>query len=339
MSKSSFIIPKDYKQHFSLKETERTIQELKEIFEKNLAQTLNLTKISAPLFVFPEGGLNDNLNGIENPVSFQPAFALEKTAEIVHSLAKWKRMALYRYGFKRSEGIYTMMNAIRKDEVLSNMHSIYVDQWDWEMIIKSEERTEEFLKKTVEKIYSSLKELESFILLKYPQLGSAWLPEKIHFIDTQELEDIYPNLSPKERENRITKEYGAVFIMKIGDALKSGHKHDGRAPDYDDWQLNGDIILWYPVLECAFEISSMGVRVDEKSLEEQLEKAGNSARAEQNFHQMILKKELPLTLGGGIGQSRVCMYFLRKAHIGEVQASLWDKQTLEKCKTHGIELL
>lgn len=339
MFKSSFIIPKNYKETLSLKETQTAIQELKAVFEKNLAKKLHLTKVCAPLFVFPQEGLNDDLNGVENPVSFKPAFAPERTAEIVHSLAKWKRMALHRYDFKHSEGIYTIMNAIRKEEDLSNMHSIYVDQWDWEMIISKEEQTEEFLKKTVNTIYSILKDLEGFVLSKYPNMGSSCLAQNIHFTSTQALEDRYPHLSPKEREHHITKEHGAVFVMKIGDQLQSGHKHDGRAPDYDNWQLNGDILLWYPVLECAFEISSMGIRVDEKSLKYQLEKSGNQERSQRYFHQMVLKKELPLTLGGGIGQSRVCMYFLRKAHIGQVQASLWDENTIEKCKLHQLDLL
>ncbi|MTI48073.1 MAG: aspartate--ammonia ligase [Firmicutes bacterium] len=334
----NLVIPKGYKPQLSVYETEVTIKKLKDYFENNLAEVLELTRISAPLFVIPETGTNDNLNGSEKPISFEVKGIGDKRAEIVHSLAKWKRMALHRYDFKPGEGIYTDMNAIRKDEELDNLHSIYVDQWDWEKIILKEQRTEKMLKEIVRKIYGVFKDVEEFmfdILSGYEKI----LPEEISFITTQELEDRYPELTPSEREDKIAKEKGAVFIMQIGGKLKSGQKHDGRSPDYDDWTLNGDIIFWYPVLERAFELSSMGIRVDEEALEKQLEIAGCEERKELEFHRMLLEGKLPYTVGGGIGQSRICMYFLRKAHVGEVQASVWSQEMHEECAKGNINLL
>jgi len=326
-----------YKSYMTLMETEVAIKETKDFFERDLSRRLNLTRVSAPLFVLPKSGLNDNLNGVERPVDFD----LKETgevAEIVHSLAKWKRMALYRYGIEANHGIYTDMNAIRRDEDLDNLHSVYVDQWDWEKVIIKEDRTEEYLKETVRKIYKVLRDLELFLYNRYPYLQRN-LPEEIKFITTQELEDMYPDLSPSERENKITEKYYAVFLEKIGGELKSGNKHDGRAPDYDDWELNGDILVWNPILKRAFELSSMGIRVDEKVLEKQLKIRGCEDRKEFKYHKMLLEGELPLTIGGGIGQSRMCMFFLRKAHIGEVQASVWPEKMIDDCKEAGIHLL
>ncbi|MCT4598372.1 MAG: aspartate--ammonia ligase [Vallitalea sp.] len=326
-----------YKSNMSLMETEIAIKETKDYFEKALAKALNLTRVSAPLFVLPETGLNDNLNGFERPVSFDIQ-ETGKVAEIVHSLAKWKRMALHRYEVESGNGIYTDMNAIRRDEEMDNLHSIYVDQWDWEKVIDKTDRNEEYLKEVVKCIYGAFKDTESYLYDKYPFLGKN-LPEEIKFITTSELEDMYPELQPSERENMIAKEHYAVFIMKIGGVLKSGEKHDGRAPDYDDWELNGDIVFFNPVLDRAFELSSMGIRVDEESLEKQLVITNSEERKELKYHQMILNKELPYTIGGGIGQSRICMYFLRKAHIGEVQASIWSEQMIKDCEASGIKLL
>ncbi len=331
-------VPEGYKSKLDFKETQIAIKKLKDYFQQALSYELYLTRVSAPLFVKPESGLNDNLNGVERPVSFDIADVNNETAEIVHSLAKWKRMALKRYEFKVDEGLYTDMNAIRRDEELDNLHSIYVDQWDWEKVISKEMRTEETLKATVKRIFRAFKRTERYITHEYPQL-TAVLPDDIFFITTEELLQMYPNLSAKEREDAICKEKKAVFIMKIGDLLTNGEKHDGRAPDYDDWALNGDIIFWNPTLNSAFELSSMGIRVDEKALAEQLEKAGCPERAELPFHKMILNKELPYTIGGGIGQSRICMYFLQKAHIGEIQASIWPDEMIEECKKNGINLL
>ena len=326
-----------YKSPMSLLETEIAIKETKDTFESHLTNHLELTRVSAPLFVLPETGLNDDLNGVERAVDFD-VLETGKVAEIVHSLAKWKRMALYRYEFECGKGLYTDMNAIRRDEETDNIHSIYVDQWDWEKIISKEQRIEEYLKNTVEKIYKTFKETEEFLYGKYPYLGKI-LPEEIKFISSQELEDMYPEISSSEREDKAAREYKAIFIMKIGGVLNSGEKHDGRAPDYDDWQLNGDIVFWNPVLNRAFEMSSMGIRVDEDSLASQLEIAGCEDRKELEFHKMILNKELPYTIGGGIGQSRICMFFLRKAHIGEVQASIWPEEMKIKCEESGIKLL
>lgn len=338
MIKDTLIIPKEYKSLLSLRETEIAIKKVKDYFEARLAKELNLTRVSAPLFVLPETGLNDDLNGVERPVSFGIKAVQDRKAEIVHSLAKWKRMALHRYGFVPGEGLYTDMNAIRRDEDLDNLHSIYVDQWDWEKVIRKEERTEEKLKEIVRSIFKVFKDTEDYIHSQYPEIEKT-LPEDIFFVTSQELEDRYSELTPKEREDVICKDKGAVFIMKIGDILESGEKHDGRAPDYDDWKLNGDILLWNPVLERAVELSSMGIRVDEKSLEEQLKKSGCEERFNMQFHSMLMEGQLPYTVGGGIGQSRICLYFLRKAHIGEVQASIWDEEMISKCEAANIKFL
>lgn len=330
-------IVEGYESKLSLMETEVAIKETKDFFERALAEELDLTRVSAPLFVRPKTGLNDDLNGIERPVSFD----IKETGEeiqIVQSLAKWKRMALYRYGVDKGYGLYTDMNAIRRDEDLDNLHSIYVDQWDWEKVIDKEDRTEAFLKDTVNKLYKVFRETELYLFKKYPFLERN-LPEKITFITTQELEDKYPELTPAERENEAAKEHYAVFIMKIGGELASGEIHDGRAPDYDDWELNGDIVFWNPVLEQAYEMSSMGIRVDEDTLEKQLKIRGCEDRKELTFHKMLLNKELPYTIGGGIGQSRICMFFLRKAHIGEVQAGIWPDAMVQECKEADIHLL
>jgi len=331
-------IVKAYKPSLNIRMTEVAIKQTKDYFENELAKELNLTRVSAPLFVNPETGLNDNLNGVERPVSFDVKGIGGATVEIVHSLAKWKRMALKRYCFAPGEGLYTDMNAIRRDEDLDNMHSVYVDQWDWERIIQKTERTEDTLKHIVKKIFSVFKRTEDYLVRLYPNL-QRYLPDDIFFVTTQELEDMYPTLSPKEREYTLSKEKKAVFIMKIGDLLNSGIKHDGRAPDYDDWSLNGDIVFYYPVLDIAFEVSSMGVRVDEDSLVEQLKKAGCEDRKNFKFHKDLINKELPYSIGGGIGESRICMFFLGKAHIGEVQASVWSDEMLLDCSNNNIELL
>ena len=335
---SKLIFPKDYKPVLDPTETQRAIKRIKDHFQKELAYSLNLGRVSAPLFVFPETGLNDNLNGYERRVEFTIKDLDERNVEVVQSLAKWKRMALGRYMVRPGRGLYTDMNAIRRDEELDNLHSIYVDQWDWEKVITREQRNEDFLEHTVRNIYRCLLDLEEYIWDLYPEL-TIGLPKKITFIDSQELEDKYPGTTPKEREKIAAKEYGAIFIKRIGGALKSGKPHDGRAPDYDDWELNGDIILWNPVLEDAFEISSMGIRVDSESMLRQLEIDGKNDRKELKFHQDIINDRLPLTIGGGIGQSRLCMYFLKKAHIGEVQVSVWPEEMYEECAKHNIFLL
>lgn len=334
----NLIIPQGYRSSLDLKETEIAIKKTKDFFEKELAKAMNLTRVSAPLFVKPETGLNDNLNGTEKPVSFKVKDAQSCEAEIVHSLAKWKRMALHRYGFEPQEGLYTDMNAIRCEEDLDNIHSIYVDQWDWEKIISPEERTEEKLKEIVNTLYSVFKKTEAYIYAEYPSIKPS-LPDDIYFITTQELEDLYPTLSSKEREHQIAKEKGAVFIMKIGGQLLSGEKHDGRAPDYDDWTLNGDIVFWFSTLEIGLELSSMGIRVDAAALERQLELEGCTDRKSMPFHKMLLDNKLPQTVGGGIGQSRICMFFLQKAHIGEVQSSIWSDEMHETLEASGIYLL
>ncbi len=331
------ILPDGYDAKLNIRQTEEAIKLIKDRFERELAAALNLHRISAPLFVRPDSGLNDNLNGVERPVQFDIKQTGEKI-EIIHSLAKWKRIALRRYGYGVDEGIYTDMNAIRRDEDLDNLHSIYVDQWDWELTISREERTPGFLRELVLRIYGALKRTEDAVLKAYPNL-CRYVPETLHFLTTQELEDRYPSLSPKEREDAITKELGAVFLMQIGGKLKSGKPHDGRAPDYDDWNLNGDILIYYPVLERAFEISSMGIRVDEETMQKQLELAGCPERAQLRFHKELLEGKLPLTAGGGIGQSRLCMLLLGKAHIGEVQASIWPHEMRERCEQAGIWLL
>ncbi len=333
------IVPKNYKTPLDIRETEVAIKKLKDRFEEELSEKMNITRVSAPLFVIRNTGLNDDLNGQEHPVSFTAPNITELNVEIVHSLAKWKRMALYRYGFQNGEGLYTDMNAIRREEETSNLHSIYVDQWDWERVIEKEDRTEDFLEEIVKKLFDVFKSVEAFTLGEYPELGEKWLPEKITFITTQELENKYPDLTPKEREDAAAKEYGAVFLKKIGGVLESGKKHDGRAPDYDDWNLNGDIIFWNPLLDCAIELSSMGIRVDSESLEKQLHISNALDRLNMQYHQMVKSNILPLTIGGGIGQSRICMYFLRKAHVGEVQASIWSEETEKICKENGINLL
>lgn len=337
MSLEKLIIPENYLSKLSLIETELAIKLVKDTFERELAAQLNLIRVSAPLFVHPQSGLNDDLNGVERPVQFD-ILDLHEDVQIVHSLAKWKRMALRRYGFSSSRGIYTDMNAIRRDEELDNLHSVYVDQWDWEKLISADARNEKTLKKTVLAIMRALQITENKLCLHFPQMDS-FIPEDIHFITSQELEDMYPDLTPKERENEITHRYGAVFIMQIGGKLKSGKPHDGRAPDYDDWTLNGDILIWYPVLNRAVEISSMGIRVDAKALDRQLKESGCENRRELEFHKMLLNNELPLTIGGGIGQSRICMLLLEKAHIGEVQASVWPEDMIKCCEEHGIILL
>ncbi len=334
----SLMIPTYYDPKLSIRQTELAIKFVKDNFEKLLAQELNLTRVSAPLFVFPQSGLNDNLSGIERPVSFEIKDISNQEVEIIHSLAKWKRLALKRYGFLKNEGLYTDMNAIRRDEELDNLHSIYVDQWDWERIIPKESRNLETLYYTVRKIYKVFKKIEALVKEAHPVLKS-YLPDEIKFITSQELEDLYPGLSPKERENEICKKYGAVFLSQIGRNLKSGQPHDGRAPDYDDWALNGDILFYYPILNQAFEVSSMGVRVDENSLLEQINEKKCFDRLELDYHKAVLNKKLPYTIGGGLGQSRICMFLLNKAHIGEVQASVWDDEMIELCEKSNIQIL
>ena len=331
------LIPRGYRPLLDTRQTEVAIKKVKDFFERDLAIALNLTRVSAPMFVRANTGLNDTLNGIERPVSFDIKDGGD-IVEIVQSLAKWKRYALARYGFAHGEGLYTDMDAIRRDEDLDNLHSIYVDQWDWELVINKEERTIETLKKVVRKIYESLRHTERYIASEY-SFAKCFLPEEITFITTQELLDAYPDLDPRAREREATKKYGAIFLMQIGGQLSNGEIHDGRAPDYDDWSLNGDIIVHYPVLDIAFELSSMGIRVDEDSLVKQLAIRGCPERAELPFHKALLNGDLPYTIGGGIGQSRMCMFFLHKAHIGEVQASVWPESVMNACEKHGIHLL
>ena len=331
-------IPKNYKSDLSLHDTQVAIKTVKDFFQNLLSERLQLLRVTAPLFVEPQSGLNDNLNGVERPVSFGIKEQGDKEAEIVHSLAKWKRFALHRYGFKTGEGLYTDMNAIRRDEDTDNIHSIFVDQWDWEKIITKEERTLDTLKETVKSVYKVLRKTEKYMAIKYDYIEEL-LPHDIFFITAQELEDMYPNLSGKEREYNITKEKGAVCLMQIGDKLASGERHDGRAPDYDDWSLNADILVYYPVLDIALEISSMGIRVDKETLLRQLEKADCMDRIDLPYHKAIIDEQLPLTIGGGIGQSRICMFFLRKAHIGEVQTSIWPKEIVDKAWENGIQIL
>jgi len=334
----NLVIPSKYKSVLSIRDTAKAIKIIKDFFELELAKALKLERVSAPLFVRPESGMNDNLSGVERPVAFNVKGIDENIVEIVHSLAKWKRMALKRYEFSIGEGLYTDMNAIRRDEDLGNLHSIYVDQWDWEIVINKEDRKIEMLKETVKKIYNVLKKTEDHICSIFPSVEKI-LPEEIYFITTQELEDMYPEFSPDERENKIAKEKKAVFIMQIGGILKSGIKHGERAPDYDDWNLNGDILLWYSLLDRAMEISSMGIRVDEEALLRQLKEADCEDRKNLLFHKELLEGKLPYTLGGGIGQSRMCMYMLKKAHIGEVQASVWPDSMIETCDKANIKLL
>ncbi len=331
------VIPKGYQSTLGLYDTQDAISMVKQTFQDRLSRALNLKRVSAPLFVLPETGLNDDLNGVERPVDFDIPYA-QKTAQVVHSLAKWKRMALHRYGFPVGQGLYTDMNAIRRDEELDNLHSVYVDQWDWEKVITPETRTIDYLQSTVRAIVGCICDTLDMVKARYPQIKTM-LRREVAFITTQELEDQYPDLTPREREMEFVKEHGTAFIMQIGDKLKSGIVHDGRAPDYDDWSLNGDIFFYNPVLDAAFEVSSMGIRVDAAALDAQLTKAGCDGRRSLPFHQMLLAGELPLTMGGGIGQSRLCMLLLGKAHIGEVQSSVWDAQTLKACEEAGVTLL
>ena len=330
-------IPAGYHSDLNLHDTQVAIKTVKDFFQQTLSQKLNLLRVSAPIFVSPSSGLNDNLNGVERPVSFDIK-GQDENAEIVHSLAKWKRYALKKYGFAHGEGLYTDMVAIRRDEDLDNIHSVYVDQWDWEKIISKEERTMETLINTVRSIYSVLRKTEKYMAVQYDYIEEI-LPKEIAFVSTQELVDMYPDLTPKEREYTITKEKGAVFIMQIGGVLASGERQDGRSPDYDDWSLNGDLIVYYPVLDIALELSSMGIRVNADALRAQLKECGCQSRAKLPFQKSILNGTLPQTIGGGIGQSRICMFFLRKAHIGEVQCSVWPMETREVMDVMNIQLL
>ncbi|MEE1028983.1 MAG: aspartate--ammonia ligase [Agathobacter sp.] len=335
---SKLIIPNDYKSELNLHDTQVGIKTVKDFFQGMLSQRLSLTRVTAPLFVDPNTGLNDNLNGYERPVAFGIKEQDDKIAEVVHSLAKWKRYALDKYGFEVGEGIYTDMNAIRRDEDTDNIHSIFVDQWDWEKVIRKEDRNIEFLKDTVRTVYKCLRKTEQYMAIQYDYIDLI-LPKEISFVTTGELEEMYPDCTPKEREYNYCKEKGAACIMQIGDKLASGEPHDGRAPDYDDWALNADIVVYYPVLDIALELSSMGIRVDKDALLSQLAKAGCNERAELPFQKAIIEEKLPYTIGGGIGQSRICMFFLRKAHIGEVQSSLWPADVVEECANKGVQLL
>jgi aspartate--ammonia ligase len=341
------LIPRNYRSVLSLKETERAIKMVKDFFELNLAAELKLRRVTAPLFVQRGTGINDDLNGIERPVAFEVKDMDGTVAEIVHSLAKWKRMMLADYGIANGYGIYTDMNALRPDEELDNIHSIYVDQWDWEKILMPEERNLDYLKDIVRRIYQVIKRTEFIVYENHPEIVPV-LPDDIHFIHSEELYERDPGLNPREREHEVTREHGAIFIIGIGAELPDGRPHDGRAPDYDDWStetghgrrgLNGDILVWNPILESAFELSSMGIRVDREALVRQLEIQGKTERTELLFHKRLLKGEYPESVGGGIGQSRLCMYFLRKAHIGEVQASLWPGQMHDHCRKSGIFLM
>ena len=331
-------IPKNYESALSLHDTQVGIKTVKDFFQRLLAERLNLLRVSAPLFVDPASGMNDNLNGIERPVSFGIKEQNEYEAQVVQSLAKWKRYALKKYGFCEGEGLYTDMSAIRRDEITDNIHSIYVDQWDWEKIISRQDRNLDTLKDVVRTVYKVLRKTEKYMSIQYDYIEEI-LPHDIFFITTQELENMFPDYSPKEREYYIAKAKGAVCIMQIGDVLESGERHDGRAPDYDDWSLNADIVVYYPVLDIALELSSMGIRVDKDALLSQLEKAGCPERASLPFQKAVIEEQLPFTIGGGIGQSRICMFFLRKAHIGEVQSSLWPPEIAEEAEKNGIHLL
>mgnify|MGYP000605128782 FL=1 len=330
-------IPQGYHTPLSVYEMQRAIEFIKSNFQVNLSNALNLRRVSAPLFVEENSGLNDNLNGVERPVGFDIP-DVGANAQVVQSLAKWKRLALKRYQFNVGKGLFADMNAIRRDEEVDNLHSIYVDQWDWEKVISAEDRNVDYLKRTVRDIVGAISETSDALNIAFPSLRTK-LGREVFFITTQELEDLYPDLTPKQREDEICKQKGVVFVMQIGKVLKSGIKHDGRAPDYDDWDLNGDILYWNEVLGHAFEISSMGIRVDPKSLDAQLTIAGCDDRRTLPFHRMLLAGELPLTMGGGIGQSRLCMLLIGTAHIGEVQASLWDKETQKVCEDAGVLLL
>ncbi len=332
-----FIIPKDYSSKLNLRDTERAIKLVKDTFENNLAKNLNLDRVSAPLFVGCNSGLNDNLNGVERPVVFD-ILDIGEDFEIVHSLAKWKRLALWRYSFEAGSGLYTDMNAIRRDEELDNLHSVYVDQWDWEMVITREERNREFLHSVVDRIIKAVKTTENEVVKKFPCF-TPFINEEVTYITSEELLNLYPDKTPKEREHLITKKYKTVFIEQIGKTLSNGQKHDGRAPDYDDWELNGDILIYDSILDRSVEISSMGIRVDEKSMLYQLEKSGCLERRNLEFHKLLLEGKLPLTIGGGIGQSRLCMLLLQKAHVGEVQAAVWKQEMIDTCHENNIFLL
>ncbi len=332
------ILPKDYHPTLTVRDTEAAIVYIRETFQDKLASILGVQRMSAPMFVEKASGLNDNLNGVERPVGFDMKAIPDSEIEVVHSLAKWKRYALQKYGFAHGEGLYTDMIAIRRDEDLDNIHSVYVDQWDWEKIISKEERNMDTLVSTVRAIYSVLRKTEKYMAVQYDYIEEI-LPREIAFVSTQELVDMYPDLTPKEREYKVVKEKGAVFLMQVGKTLTNGERHDGRAPDYDDWELNGDILVYYPVLDIALELSSMGIRVDENALDKQLTIAGCDDRRELPFQKAILNKELPYTIGGGIGQSRICMFFLRKAHIGEVHASLWPEEVIKEAEAKGVQLL
>ncbi|MBQ6760881.1 MAG: aspartate--ammonia ligase [Prevotella sp.] len=344
---SKLIKPAGYKALLDLWQTEQGIKLIKEFFQQNLSTELRLRRVTAPLFVLKGLGINDDLNGVERPVSFPIKDLGDQMAEVVHSLAKWKRLTLAEYNIDPGYGIYTDMNAIRADEELDNLHSLYVDQWDWEMVISREERTLDFLKSVVRRIYSAILRTEFLACETYPQL-KPFLPREIHFIHSEELLKMYPGMTAKEREDAICKKYGAVFIMGIGGKLSDGEKHDGRAPDYDDWTtpnsdgflgLNGDILIWYPVLDRSIELSSMGIRVDKEALLRQLALEGQEQRAELFFHKQLLEGKLPLSIGGGIGQSRLCMIMLQKAHIGEIQASIWPDEQRRECKENGMNLI
>ena len=332
------VIPANYRSELNLYETQEAISTIKDFFQQALSEQLTLLRVTAPLFVTPESGLNDNLNGIERPVDFDIKEQEGQTAEIVQSLAKWKRYALRKYGFHPGEGLYTDMNAIRRDEVADNIHSIYVDQWDWEKIILKEQRNKETLKEVVRKVYKAIKKTEKYMSIRYDYIEEI-LPKDIFFITSEELAEMYPGYTSKEREDKIARLKGAVFIMGIGHEMSNGERHDGRAPDYDDWNLNGDIIVWYPLLNRALELSSMGIRVDKDALEAQLKISGCEDRAELPFQKAVINGQLPYTVGGGIGQSRLCMFYLRKAHIGEVQCSIWPEEMRKECEYMGIKLL
>ncbi|NQT26051.1 aspartate--ammonia ligase [candidate division KSB1 bacterium] len=341
-------IPEGYSPVLNIRDTEKAIKSIKLCFQDKLGNALNLQRVSAPIVVSARSGINDYLNGVEQPVSFQIKDMDGERGEVVQSLAKWKRKALADYDFESGEGLYTDMNALRPDEVLDNMHSIYVDQWDWERVMSADERNLTFLKDIVSRIYQAIREIEQTVCKEYPVLPEPILPEDITFIHTEELEEMYPDLTPRERESMIAKEKGAVFVIGIGANLKSGEPHDGRASDYDDWTtpnekgflgLNGDIVIWYPILNRGFELSSMGIRVDKTALMRQLEIRDELFKVDQDFHQRLLSDRLPQTIGGGIGQSRLCMMLLRKAHVGEVQAAIWPEQMIETCKDNHIPLL
>lgn len=344
---SQVIKPIDYQRLLDMRQTEQGIKLIKEFFQQNLSTELRLRRVTAPLFVLQGLGINDDLNGVERAVTFPIKDLGDARAEVVHSLAKWKRLTLAEYEVEPGYGIYTDMNAIRADEELDNLHSLYVDQWDWEAVIRREDRTLAFLKNIVERIYAAIRRTEYLVCESYPQI-KPFLPEQIHFVHAEKLLQMYPDKTPKEREDAICKKYGAVFVIGIGGKLANGEKHDGRAPDYDDWStvaedgrkgLNGDILIWYPVLGRSFELSSMGIRVDKESLLRQLEIEGQQQREKLYFHQQLLNDKLPLSIGGGIGQSRLCMVLLHKAHIGEIQASIWPDAMREECKSMGMPLI